>query len=273
MIGYSEKELLTRPFIEFIHPDHREWAMGIHIKRLKGEEVPLVYELKVVDKKGNTKWLENNGILIKWRNRPATLNFLRDITERKKAQEALKYRMEFERLITILSKRFIDPGDIDEKINEALKAIGQFAQVDRAYVFQLRDNSRTVDNTHEWCAEGIEPQIENLRGITLDDELPWFWGKIKAHETLHVPVVADLPPEAHLEKKHFERQGIQALVVVPMLSKSVLKGFLGFDSVRAQKTWAEDIITLLIISGENISLALDREHAEQRARLLSSTVE
>jgi len=89
MMGYSEKELLTRPFIEFIHPDHREWAMGIHIKRLKGEEVPPIYALKAIDKEGNTRWLENNGILINWGNKPATLNFLRDITERKKAEQAI----------------------------------------------------------------------------------------------------------------------------------------------------------------------------------------
>jgi len=63
--------------------------MGIHIKRLKGEEVPPAYEFKVLDKKGNVKWLENNGILIEWRDKPATLNFLRDVTERKKAEQAI----------------------------------------------------------------------------------------------------------------------------------------------------------------------------------------
>ena len=90
MMGYSEKELLTRPFIEFVHPDHKEWAIGIHIKRLKGEKVPPVYELKILDKKGNTIWVENNGVLIECRDKPATLNFLRDVTERKKAEQAQK---------------------------------------------------------------------------------------------------------------------------------------------------------------------------------------
>jgi len=377
MFGYSEEELLTRPFVEFIHPDHRDWAMGIHIKRLKGEEVPSVYEFQVIDKNGNVKWLENNGILIEWHDRSATLNFLRDITEqklakeqierlakfpsenpnpvlrvakdgkvmysndpglqllaewksgigklvperwrrlvanvcksgndssqeeefkdrvfsfvispvvdsgyanlygrniteRKRAEENLKYRMEFEQLITIVSKSFIDPGNVHEKINGALKAIGKFANVDRAYVFQLSDDGRTADNTHEWCAEGIKPQIKNLKGIAMDEELPWFWEKMKAKETFYVPAVAELRPEAQLEKKHFEMQDIQALVVVPMLSKGILKGFLGFDSIRSRKTWPENIVNLLRISGESISLALDREHAEQRARLLSSTVE
>ena len=43
--------------------------------------------------------------------------------------------------------------------------------------------------------------------------------------------------------------------------------------MRSQKTWPQGIIAMLSIASENISLALDREHAEQRARLLSSTVE
>ncbi len=395
VVGYSIKELTSRPFIEFIHPDYREQVMGIHINRLKGEEVPTIYEFKVFDKKGNAIWVENSGILIEWGGRPATLNFLRDIserkkaeqaiwasesekrsilnaisdhilfhdtdltirwgneaaaksvgmtqqelvghhcyelwqgrsercegcpvqraietdsynagimttpdgkcwdivgepvrdrdgevsgaieisrdiTERKKAEENLKYRMEFEQLITMLSKSFIDPGDIHEKINGALKDIGEFAKVDRAYVFELRDDGRTVDNTNEWCAEGIVPQIENLRGIALDEELPWFWEKMKAHETFHVASVDELPLEAQLEKKHFKMQDIQALVVVPMLSKGLLRGFLGFDSVYSEKTWPEDIITLLRVCGESISMALDRENAEKRAKLLSSTVE
>jgi len=89
MTGYSKEELLARSFIEFVHPDHRDWAMEIHIKRLKGEEVPPVYELKVIDKQGNVKLMENNGVLIEWCDKPATLNFLRDVTERKKAEQAI----------------------------------------------------------------------------------------------------------------------------------------------------------------------------------------
>ena len=204
--------------------------------------------------------------MIKWRNRPATLNFLRDVTERKCAEETLQRRLEFERLITTLCTGFINPGHIDEKIDKTLKAIGEFAGVDRAYVFQLREDGRTADNTHEWCADGIQPQIEGLKGIVLDEALPWFWEKLGAHETFHVPAVAELPPEAHLETAHFEMQQIQALVVVTMLSEGSLRGFLGFDSVRSRKTWPQNTIALLTIAGENISLALDRERAESKLR-------
>ncbi len=90
IVGYTEEELKSLPFIEFIHPDDREMVMGIHLRRFKGEEIPGVYEIRIIDKQGKTKWLENNGLMIEWGGRPATLNFIRDITEHKKAEEELK---------------------------------------------------------------------------------------------------------------------------------------------------------------------------------------
>ncbi len=101
VIGHKREEMVSRPFIEFIHPEDREQVMGIHRRRFRGEDIPLFYELRVIDKYGNRRWMENNGVLIEWNGRPATLNFLRDITEQKKTRMALreseqKYRQLFE---------------------------------------------------------------------------------------------------------------------------------------------------------------------------------
>ena len=116
--GYSEEEFMSRPFIEFVHPDDREQVMEIHMKRLKGEEVPHAYEFRAIHKKGNTMWLENNGISIEWDGRPASLNFLRDITDRKDAEQKIKsseerFKVLFEYApdayyMTDLQGRFVD---------------------------------------------------------------------------------------------------------------------------------------------------------------------
>jgi PAS domain S-box-containing protein len=90
MAGYSNKELTSRPFVEFIHPEDRSIAFEHHLKNLRGELLPEVYTFRIIDKQGKTKWVETNAALITWEGKPGTLNFLTDITERKRAEWALR---------------------------------------------------------------------------------------------------------------------------------------------------------------------------------------
>jgi PAS domain S-box-containing protein len=90
ILGYSYDEFISRPFVEFIHPEDRMTVLEFHLKRIKGEWVPEVYSFRVVDKDQNIRWVEINAVLITWHGKPATLNFLREITERKQAEE--RYR-------------------------------------------------------------------------------------------------------------------------------------------------------------------------------------
>ncbi len=90
IIGYSTEELVGRPVIGFIHPDDRQMLMDRHEQRLQGELPPSVYFFKALAKDGQVKWLQINAVGITWEGKPATLNLLTDITERRRAEEALK---------------------------------------------------------------------------------------------------------------------------------------------------------------------------------------
>ncbi len=86
-IGYSEKILTSRPFTDFIYPDDCNMVVDRHTKRLNGEEIPRVYDFRIVCQDGTIKWVELNAAVISWKGKPATLNFMSDITERKKGEE------------------------------------------------------------------------------------------------------------------------------------------------------------------------------------------
>ena len=88
--GYSAGELSSRPFVEFVHPHDRNMVLERHLKRLRGEKLPDVYPFRIIDQDGKIKWLEISAVLLNWEGRPATLNFLSDVTERKQAEEALR---------------------------------------------------------------------------------------------------------------------------------------------------------------------------------------
>jgi len=89
MTGFSEQELMSKPFPLFVHQDDRVMLLGHHERRLRGEAVPARYVFRMIAKDGSTKWLEMSGVSIEWEGRPATLNFMTDVTERKKAETEL----------------------------------------------------------------------------------------------------------------------------------------------------------------------------------------
>jgi len=88
--GYSQQELISKSFIKLVHPDEQSMVMQHHIKRLRGEKIPEICELRFIAKNGNVKWVEDNGIIVEWEGKPATLNFFTDITDRKRVEESLK---------------------------------------------------------------------------------------------------------------------------------------------------------------------------------------
>ncbi len=94
ILGYSKDELVSKPFIEFIHPNDRKMVYDNYFKRLKDENVPKSYEFRVVTRDKEVRWVRISANRITWDNKIATLNFLIDITEKKnlsrKAEESEK---------------------------------------------------------------------------------------------------------------------------------------------------------------------------------------
>jgi PAS domain S-box-containing protein/putative nucleotidyltransferase with HDIG domain len=85
--GYSIESLKTGLFTNLIHPDDIKLVSDYHLKRLNGEDVPSVYSFRIICKDGTIKWVELSATIIQWEKEPATLNFLKDITERKLLDE------------------------------------------------------------------------------------------------------------------------------------------------------------------------------------------
>ena len=87
IIGYSFEILSSGEFTKFIHPDDVDMVVNNHIKRLRGEDVPSTYAFKIIRGDGTVIWVEMNVTVIEWKKKPATLIFLKDITEHKMLDE------------------------------------------------------------------------------------------------------------------------------------------------------------------------------------------
>jgi len=87
MTGYTNEELLGKPFAFLLHPDEDPSLPDSDTSHLK--------EYKLRTKTGESMWVEMGFSSVKWQERPALLAMVRDITERKRAEEELKtlYRL------------------------------------------------------------------------------------------------------------------------------------------------------------------------------------
>jgi len=183
---------------------------------------------------------------------------LKDITERKKAEESLKQRLEFEKTVSGISSRFINISNIDDAINISLADIGSLSGAGRVYLFLFREDNATMDNIYEWCAEGVSSQIDNLQNLS-SNTVPWWMKKLRNGEVIHIKDVSKLPSEAKVEKEILESQNIKSLLVLPLNIRGKLAGFIGFDNVVRTGEWNNDDFDLLRISSEIIGNALEAQ--------------
>lgn len=91
IFGYNNRdEIIGNQIYITVHPDDREMVISINERRQRGEDVPSKYEFKGIKKDGTTVFIEVSAAGIIYRGEPATLAYLRDITEHKMMNDALK---------------------------------------------------------------------------------------------------------------------------------------------------------------------------------------
>jgi diguanylate cyclase (GGDEF)-like protein/PAS domain S-box-containing protein len=250
--GKSLRDLVGKTCLDYIHPDDQD-RLAKHIQKFVEDGQQAVIELRIIDSDGQVRWHQ---WIDKYSINPETgvgefLSTGRDITELKKAELEIERRMAFEHLVTKLSIDFIKLSldDIDNQINDLLGKVGRFAGVDRAYAFQFSEDGSRMSNTHEWCADGVQPFIGQLQDLECA-AFSWWVDKIKAQETITISDTNALPPEAKTLRKIFKDEGILSGLALPLVNAGNLLGFVGFDSLKSQRTWtAEDMNILQILGG------------------------
>ena len=87
--GFTLQEIASRSFLDFVHGDDRALVAANYQKRLRREQADARYEFRMIDKAGLTRWVHIHAVALEWEGRPATLNFLADVTERHALQDNL----------------------------------------------------------------------------------------------------------------------------------------------------------------------------------------
>ncbi len=178
--------------------------------------------------------------------------------------ENTEYRAAIEQIVSEISSSFVNVSseEVDHQINVALKKIGAFNMVDRAYLFAIDRERATMSNTNEWVAHGVTTHIQDLQNIPVQS-MPWLMERIFKLEVIAITDVSTMPEEASAEKAEFQREAIQSILIVPVTTQNRVSGFLGFDASTTTLAWDDEKILLLRLVGEIFSGALQRKNATQ----------
>ena len=223
-------------------------------------------DLKIHTKNGEVRWVTNSAVQVRDEGGKVigSLGILQDITQRKEAEEELKFRLNFEKLLATISANFINlaSDDIQNGINQAFQQIGEFLNIDRCLIFKVDNNSKKLKCIQEWCAKGIEPAKDRYKNL----QAKYF--KILEHNSYNpknfcIPDVNKISDKYKYGKKLLQDLQVKSVTVVPMLLANDFKGFISFQSVKESRKFDEEIIALLKIVGEIIVNAIQRKETDE----------
>jgi PAS domain S-box-containing protein len=187
----------------------------------------------------------------------------RDVTEKRNSEIQLQFLSDLRKLLMDLSTGFINLplSDIPDAVNLSLQKIGSFVGADRAYVIDYDFDINIGTNTYEWCSEGTEAQIHNLKEVPLEA----FSGWIELHKRGEIVKVEDVfsLPQNDL-RKLMESQDILSFLTIPLLHQNKCIGLVGFDSVKRKHVYNDYEQELLQIYAQMLVNVKERLEKEQK---------
>lgn len=227
-------------------------------------------ELNATMKDGTEKTVDISGFPVydEDRNLICFAGIGRDVTEQRRAQKSLSQRLEYEEGIASLSRSLLTGSNFNEAIDWALKDLLNATGVSRVYIFENfedPDDGLCMRQTHEVCADGVEPQIDNPELL----HFPYSPGFIRWKETLEQGEaiqgrVADFPKS---ERDLLEEQDIKSILGLPIVVGSKWYGFIGFDDCMEGDEFTSEDVRLLRTAAEMIGVYIGRKQFEEALRV------
>ena len=278
MLGYAKEEFGPTTIAlweRLAHPDDLEVSKTALQKTFNRETEQYEVEVRMRHKDGSWIWVLDSGRVFRWSPEGEPLMMMgthQDITPRKQTEAELARVSVIQRELMRLATTFVNvPMERqNEAIQQSLATMGQLIHADRAYLFTYDFDAGLVSNTHEWCADGVAPEIDNLQNFPIE----WMPDWLDAHRSGQPVIVTEVAPMPMDDPRHpiLKTQGIHSLVTLPLLQDGRCAGFVGFDAVREPRNWQDEEIALLRVLAELYAHFGERVAAERATRDLQESL-
>lgn len=263
MLGYQPHEFAdTREqWVELLHPEDCDRVLAAKAAYLERRQPDLIQEYRIRCRDGSYRWLFDR-VLAVWDdagNPVRVVGTCTDITRRKQAEVDLEKRERYLAALVKIQRRLLATKEHYHYYREVLESLGGVAGASRVYLFENHWDAAGrmfMSQRAEWCAEGVTAEIDNplLQNLPYPDFFPRWGALLSRGESIH-GCVADFPES---ERLVLEPQGIRAVLILPLMVRGELFGFIGFDNCESDHGW--DSLEINLLSAAAAAISLHQEH-------------
>lgn len=160
---------------------------------------------------------------------------------------------------------FLQCDDVTQVVNKTLGDLLHQFLGDRIYIFEINRKEQRQDCTYEVTAEGISKEQEFLSNIPWAPST-WWNHQIAERRAIILNTLDDMPEEAAEYRQTLEMQDIKSLMVVPLISKEEVWGYMGIDMVRTQRSWSNVDYQCFSSLANIISICIELRKSELQAK-------
>lgn len=219
MAGYSREELTYHYFLD-IYPEGDVWFAYCHEALVRKETVHSCFYSE------ETKhWLDFTVGPASIKDAVAFIfNNVDDSVRKTKRQKKT------DNIIMRITKILNNDEEFETSINHALEELSRYIHPDRLYV--LETDGYTASNTFEWCARGVEPEIQTLQHLDYNDYLRGWEKYMTDSSSVVIENIENLKADDFADYENLKRQGIRCIAAAPFYDSGKLIGYLGADNYK-----------------------------------------
>lgn len=266
LTGYTAEEAMGMSIARVVAPEHLQMAAEM-IRRKMTDGGQTTYELDIITKDGRRAPLEVSSRIIYEDGKPvAVQGTARDITERRRVEQALHRREAVLKAVSFAAGRFLVAAvDDADNIHEVLARLGEATGVNRVYIFENScgpDRQVLTSQRYEWTAAGTMPQIDNpdLQDFPVREAGFGRWEEAMTRGQVVVGHVREFP---EAERQVLEPQEVKSIAAVPIFVGGAWWGFIGFDECAAEREWPAVEMDALKTAADLVGAAIQRKRFEE----------
>lgn len=157
-------------------------------------------------------------------------------------------------------QKLYESGRVEEAVNGILEMVGRRYKVSRVYIMENEEAEGWMQNTFEWCSEGIQPELGQRQEISY--ERLGIKERFNERGIFYCGEVSGLPKE---EQELLASKGVRSVLQCAIRDSGSFAGLVGFEDCGRERLWTQDQIDTLTFISEFLSMFLLKKRAQDRA--------